>query len=69
MFARCFAVRRDKGADKRLGTVVVVVEPGREEKAKEAYENDERKVWVVVSNILFENIYLINSPYCIQDCR
>ncbi len=31
--------------------VVVVVEPGREEKAKESYESDERKVWVVVSNI------------------
>ena len=31
--------------------VVVVVEPGREEKAKEAYESDERKVWVIVANI------------------
>ena len=31
--------------------VVVIVDPGREEKAKEAYQSDERKVWVVAANI------------------
>lgn len=31
--------------------VVVIVEPGREEKAKEAYQSEERKVWVVAANI------------------
>ncbi|MEE3181686.1 MAG: hypothetical protein VX288_07235, partial [Planctomycetota bacterium] len=31
--------------------VVVIVDPGREDKAKEAYQSDERKVWVVAANI------------------